>query len=94
MVKYKIFIGFIVWEIVVLLFFYIDSLWIVGRKDGEIKEKQLMVKVLSLTDFAIWTEARYTRHPSQSDNFSPFQDYPSSFDYFPAGSIMEPSYIK
>jgi hypothetical protein len=49
-----------------------------------------LVKRLSLTDFAIWTEARYTRHPSQSDLFTPFQAFPSSLEHFPAGSVMSP----
>lgn len=43
---------------------------------------------LGLTDLAIWTEARYTRHPSQTDLFSPFQDFPSSLEHFPAGSVV------
>lgn len=43
---------------------------------------------LGLTDLAIWTEARYTRHPSQADLFSPFQDFPSSLEHFPAGSVV------
>jgi hypothetical protein len=43
---------------------------------------------LGLTDLAIWTEARYTRHPSQADVFSPFQDLPSSLEHFPAGSVV------
>jgi len=45
---------------------------------------------LDLTDLALWTEARYTRHPSQADRFTPFQDMPGSFDHFPAGSIIAP----
>lgn len=49
-----------------------------------------IVDKLGLTDFAIWTEARYTRHPSQADRFTPFQDFPSSLEHFPAGSIIAP----
>lgn len=45
---------------------------------------------LGLTDLALWTEARYTRHPSQADLFAAFQDAPGSFDHFPAGSIIAP----
>ena len=45
---------------------------------------------LGLTDLALWTEARYTRHPSQADFFSPFQDFPASLEHFPAGSILAP----
>lgn len=54
------------------------------------KEKRAVVGRLGLTDPAIWTEARYTRHPSQADFFAPFQDAPGSFDHFPAGSIIAP----
>lgn len=43
---------------------------------------------LELTDLALWSEARYTRHPSQADHFAPFQDFPSAVEHFPAGSIV------
>jgi hypothetical protein len=49
-----------------------------------------LATTLSLTDLAVWTEARYTRHPSQADLFTPFQDFPSSIEHFPAGSIIPP----
>jgi len=52
--------------------------------------KQQLVRRLGLTDLAIWSEARYTRHPSQADLFTAFQDYPGAFDHFPAGSIIGP----
>jgi len=52
--------------------------------------KQELVATLGLTDFAIWTEARYTRHPSQADFFSAFQEFPGSFEHFPAGAIIAP----
>ena len=57
------------------------------------REKRDTVKKLMLTDFALWTEARYTRNPSQADLFSPFQDFPSSIDHFPAGSIIAPGNV-
>lgn len=56
----------------------------------QITAKRQLVKQLGLTDLAIWTEARYTRHPSQADLFTAFQDYPAAFDHFPAGSIIPP----
>lgn len=49
---------------------------------------QAIAARLELTDLAVWTEARYTRHPSQADRFSPFQDFPSSLEHFPAGSVV------
>lgn len=56
----------------------------------EMHGKRELVRRLELTDLAIWTEARYTRHPSQADFFAPFQDGPSSLEHFPAGSVVAP----
>jgi hypothetical protein len=50
-----------------------------------------LVAVLSLTDLALWTEARYTRHPSMTDLFSPFQDHPGAPEHFPAGALFAPT---
>ena len=58
------------------------------RTAQEIPQKQELVRQLELTDLAIWTEARYTRNPSQADFFAPFQDGPSSLEHFPAGSVV------
>ena len=60
------------------------------RSRVELPEKASLVKSLGLTDLAIWTEARYTRHPSQADFFTPFQDFPSALEHFPAGSVVSP----
>lgn len=54
----------------------------------QIAAKRAVAARLGLTDLAVWTEARYTRHPSQADLFSPFQDLPSSLEHFPAGSVV------
>jgi hypothetical protein len=54
----------------------------------DLPAKRAVAARLGLTDLAIWTEARYTRHPSQTDLFSPFQDFPSSLEHFPAGSVV------
>jgi hypothetical protein len=50
-----------------------------------------MVQALQLTDFAWFTEARYTRHLSQADGHSAFQDGPAAMEHFPAGSLVMPS---
>lgn len=47
-----------------------------------------LVRRLGLTDLCLFTEARYTRHPSQADRFSAFQDHPGAFEHFPSGSLM------
>ena len=53
-------------------------------------EKRELVKNLGLTDLCLFTDARYTRHPSMADLNTPFQDYPLSFEHFPSGSILAP----
>ncbi len=47
------------------------------------------VRDLQLTDLCIFTEARYTRHPSQADRHAAFQDHPLSLEHFPSGSLIE-----
>lgn len=49
-----------------------------------------LVRELELTDLALFTEARYTRHPSQADLHSAFQDHPGALEHFPAGSLAGP----
>ncbi len=49
-----------------------------------------MVRRLELTDLCLFTEARYTRHPSQADRHTAFQDHPMSLEHFPTGSIVGP----
>lgn len=49
-----------------------------------------LVARLGLTDLALFTEARYTRHPSQADLHSALQDHPGAFDHFPSGSLLSP----
>jgi hypothetical protein len=43
-----------------------------------------------LTDFCLFTEANYTRNPSQADLSGAFQDHPFAFDHFPSGSLIAP----
>lgn len=50
----------------------------------------VLVRTLRLTDLSLWTEARYTRHPSQADLFTPFQTAPSALEHFPSGSWVPP----
>lgn len=88
--KHRIFVSFIFLECLVLLIFFTFSVFSVERKQDELLSKRALVRELMLTDFAIWTEARYTRHPSQADIFTPFQDYPASIEHFPAGSMIAP----
>ncbi len=55
-----------------------------------LEERRALVKSLSLTDLVLFTDARYTRHPSMADRHTPFQDYPLSLEHFPSGSLIPP----
>lgn len=60
-----------------------------GREEA-MADKLRLVKDLQLTDLCLFTEARYTRHLSQADLYSAFQDHPMSFEHFPSGSLTLP----
>jgi hypothetical protein len=53
-----------------------------------VQERREVVRVLTLTDLCLFTEARYTRHPSMADLHTPFQDHPLALEHFPSGAIM------
>ena len=57
----------------------------------DLDAKAGLVRRLALTDLCLFTEARYTRHPSQADLHAPFQDHPASLEHFPTGSLVAPS---
>lgn len=54
------------------------------------EQKAELVKTLQLTDLCLFTEARYTRHLSQADLNTAFQDHPLSLEHFPSGSYTQP----
>ncbi len=56
--------------------------------EDEVHRRRELVGQLDLTDLALFTEARYTRHPSQADLHSPFQDHPLALEHFPTGSLV------
>jgi len=62
------------------------------RKDEDATLVQLEVATsgLGLTDLAVATEARYTRHPAVSDPMAPFMDHPGAIEHFPTGAFWLP----
>lgn len=56
----------------------------------QISEKRMMVRQYGLTDLCLFTEARYTRHPTLADLHSSFQDGPLSIEHFPSGALAGP----
>ncbi|MBI5591173.1 MAG: hypothetical protein HY881_11895 [Deltaproteobacteria bacterium] len=60
-----------------------------------LNQRAEIVRVLGLTDLCLFTEARYTRHPSMADISTPFQDHPMSLEHFPSGAILPaPPHLK
>ena len=55
-------------------------------------ERGRLVRELGLTDICLSTEANYTRHPSQADLTTPFQDHPVSLEHFPSGTWIPPTF--
>jgi len=88
--KHRIFITLLSLLILSVAAMILHGVMKAGEMERTLATVRKTVNELMLTDLAVWTEARYTRHPSQADIFAPFQDYPSSIEHFPAGSIMAP----
>lgn len=60
----------------------------VPARNTRLAKEAGLVRALGLTDTTLFTEARYTRHPSLADLNTPFQDHPMGFDHFPSGTIV------
>ncbi|MFZ7111750.1 MAG: hypothetical protein ACOWYE_08710 [Desulfatiglandales bacterium] len=76
--------------ILLAFFLFLHPLLTADRLQGDLMEKKGLVRALDITDLCLFTEARYTRHPSQADLHSAFQDHPVSLEHFPSGSIVFP----
>jgi len=68
----------------------LTALLMTGQQPNDSADKQQLVAAFGLTDLALFSEARYTRHPSQADLFTAFQDSPGAIDHFPSGSLVVP----
>lgn len=70
---------------------FVDAARLRARHAPALVLKYDMVSQLQLTDLSLFTEARYTRHPSQADLHTAFMDHPLAFEHFPSGSLISPS---
>lgn len=68
----------------------VHALLTAPRDAARLAEAARLVGALGLTDLALFTEARYTRHPALADLATAFQDNPLSFEHFPSGSLIAP----
>ncbi len=69
---------------------FIDAAFLAERRLPERTARQHLTARLGLTDPALFTEARYTRHLSRADLHSAFQDHPLAYEHFPSGSLVPP----
>lgn len=69
---------------------FLDAALLRSRGAAQLAGRAALAARLGLTDLALFTEARYTRHPSQADLHSAFQDHPLALEHFPTGSLLPP----
>jgi len=73
---------------VLLALSFVDAAVRGGAARADLERRARLVAALDLTDLALFTEARYTRHPSQADLHGAFQDHPIALEHFPSGSLV------
>jgi hypothetical protein len=76
-------------QLVVLTLLLVHASSAAKAQQERLHEKKQLVKTLQLTDLCLFNEARYTRHLSQADLNTPFQDHPLSLEHFPSGSFTQ-----
>lgn len=91
--RYKVFLFCVGVQVLLLGLLFAHASYRQKMEGASLKEKVQLISKLGLTDLCLFTEANYTRHLSQSDLHTPFQDHPSSFDHFPSGSLLGPPQI-
>ena len=69
---------------------FVDAARLRAENEAASADMQRLVERLGLTDPVLFTEARYTRHPTQADLQSAFQDHPVALEHFPTGSLVPP----
>ncbi len=86
--KSSLFLSFLAVSISLFVMIFAHAHYSASAESGILHDKAKTVKELQLTDLCLFTEASYTRHLSQADINTPFQDHPISFEHFPSGSLL------
>lgn len=81
---------FLVISLALFLLTFADAAIQRTGRSAEQAQNARLVAQLGLTDLSLFTEARYTRHPSQADLHSAFQDHPIGLEHFPSGALLPP----
>ncbi|MCX5864671.1 MAG: hypothetical protein NTW42_06325 [Deltaproteobacteria bacterium] len=69
---------------------FVDGLSRRKAEDATLAQLEVATSALGLSDLAVATEARYTRHPAVSDPMAPFMDHPGAIEHFPTGAFWLP----
>ncbi|MGJ5819137.1 hypothetical protein [Paludibaculum fermentans] len=72
------------------LWTFADAAFLRSRRSPVLASEAAWTGRLKLTDLCLLPEARYTRHLSQADLHSAFQDHPAALEHFPSGSLVPP----
>lgn len=72
------------------LWTFADAALLQARRAAVLAAEREWTGRLGLSDLCLFTEARYSRHLSQADLHSPFQDHPAALEHFPSGSLVAP----
>ena len=72
---------------------FIDAAWQRSAQEPALQRTAELVTRLRLSDVVLFTEARYTRHLTQADLHSAFQDHPVALEHFPSGALLPPPRI-
>ncbi len=83
-----VYFAVIVGQAAIAVALVVHAATVIKAAGPQLERKNRMVSALKLTDLCLFTEARYTRHPSMADRNTAFQDYPFSFEHFPSGSLV------
>jgi hypothetical protein len=88
--KSNFFLLYLILNSLLLLFLVAHAFFHETNAGPLLRENSELAKRLELTDLCLSTEASYTRHLTQADLNTPFQDSPLSLEHFPSGSILMP----
>ena len=88
--KSNIFLLYLAANVLLVALMFVHASMRRGQEMETLTEREGMVRELELTDLCLFTEASYTRHLSQADLHTPFQDSPMTLEHFPSGSLVAP----
>lgn len=82
------FLALVLTESAIIVLLFLVAGMMREETQPDLRERAALVRQLALTDLCLFTEARYTRNPTQADRHAAFQDGPFSLEHFPSGSIL------